>query len=141
MKIIVICTGNSCRSQMAEAFLREYIKDGDIYSAGIEAHGINPYMSQVMSEMGYDLKNHQSNTIDKYLNESFDIVITVCDHAHKTCPVFKFVTKHIHHNFFDPANAVGTNEEKLDVYRKVRNEIEAFIKEFSSDVNAIISEN
>ena len=130
MKIIVLCTGNSCRSQMAEAFLKMYDKNLIVYSAGVEAHGLNPYMMKVMSEIGFDMKGHNSDTMEKYLDYDFDIVLTVCDNAEKKCPFLKGKHKHIHNSFLDPANSKGDDESKLKVYREVRDQISCFVKSF-----------
>ena len=123
---------------MAEALLRKSSEAIDVYSAGIEAHGLNPYMLKVMSEKGFDMSSHKSETIENYSNDFFDIVLTVCDYANDVCPKFKNANKHIHCSFIDPANAVGSEPEKLFVYREVRDAIEVFIKVFSSSINSVI---
>ncbi|MBN4062124.1 arsenate reductase ArsC [Bacteroidales bacterium AH-315-I05] len=134
-KILVLCTGNSCRSQMAEGFLKKYaVGRAEVYSAGIEAHGKNPYAIKVMKEARVDISHQESETADKYLAHKIDHVITVCDNARELCPVFPNAKYVIHHSFIDPANATGNEEEVLNVYRKVRDEIESFCREFAKNI-------
>ncbi|MGE0021934.1 MAG: arsenate reductase ArsC [Draconibacterium sp.] len=125
MKILILCTGNSCRSQMAEGFLKSF--DNNLYtrSAGTNPSGqIHPKAVQVMSELGIDISNGKPEKVGKYLNEEWDYVITVCDNAKETCPVFLGkVKKQLHIGFEDPADATGTEEEILTVFRKIRDEI------------------
>jgi len=132
MKILILCTGNSCRSQMAEAFLKSFDADLEIKSAGTEpAERVNPYAIRVMAEVGIDISLNQTNHVDEYLNDDFDYVITVCDHARETCPVFLGNVNHrLHMGFDDPAEATGSTEEILAVYRKIRNEINTRFSEF-----------
>lgn len=133
-KVLVLCTGNSCRSQIAEAYLRHFAGDrADVFSAGIETHGLNLKAVDTMEEVGIDISHHTSNHIDEYSNLSFDFVITVCDHAEERCPVFPSKAKKFHHNFTDPARAKGTDEEIKDLFRKVRQEIMAYCKRFVSE--------
>ncbi len=114
-KILVLCTGNSCRSQIAEGYLRYFAGDkAMIYSAGIETHGVNPKAVAVMKDDGIDISNHTSNNVEEYKNISFDYVITVCDNAREVCPVFPSQAKMFHQNFPDPAKAAGTNQEVID---------------------------
>lgn len=140
-KVLVLCTGNSCRSQMAEAWLKDMLGDrAAVYSAGLEAHGINPYMKKAMEAAGLDVSDHTSNTMDEYKDMSFDYVITVCDHARDNCPYFQNAAQRISHSFEDPADATGTDEEQLVVYKKVRDQIRQFCahfaeKEFGVQVN------
>lgn len=130
-RILVLCTGNSCRSQIAEGYLRYFAKDkAEVYSAGIETHGVNPKAIQVMKEDGVDISNHTSNNIDEYHNINFDFVITVCDNAKEQCPIFPSTAKQFHHNFPDPAKATGTEEEIMQQFRNVRDEIKKFSEEF-----------
>lgn len=131
MKVLFLCTGNSCRSQMAEGLCRDLI--GDIvepYSAGIVKHGLNPFAVKAMQEIGIDISTHFSKTVDDMEEQSFDFVVTVCDNAHETCPYFPAKTSVIHRSFDDPprlaANA-ATEEEALLHYRRVRDEIKEFI--------------
>ena len=133
-KILVLCTGNSCRSQIAEAYLRKFAQNkAEIFSAGIEAHGLNPNAIITMQEDGIDISKHTSNTIDEYLGMQFDLVITVCDNAKERCPVFPSSAKVFHHNFPDPAKATGTKDEILQQFREVRE----MIKEYSSKFIAL----
>jgi arsenate reductase (thioredoxin) len=132
MKILFLCTGNSCRSQMAEGWAR-YLKGGVLepYSAGIEKHGMNPLAVKVMAEAGVDLSRHYSKTIEEIGPIQFDYVVTVCGHAREHCPVFPGEAKVIHVGFDDPPALTGhwpDGEEKLSVYRRVRDEIRAFIE-------------
>lgn len=132
MKILILCTGNSCRSQMAEAFLKQLDPNLDVYSAGTEpAERVNPYAVKVMSEVGVDISQNQTNHVDEFLNDDFDYVITVCDHAKETCPVFLGnVRRRLHMGFDDPAEATGTDEEILSVFRRVRDEIKTGFSDF-----------
>lgn len=127
--ILVLCTGNSCRSQLAEGYLRHFHREvANIYSAGIETHGVNPRAIQTMSEDGIDISAHTSNHVDEYLHIPFDLVLTVCDHASERCPIFPSSAKRIHHNFSDPAKATGSEEEIMEVFRRVREEIKMFCR-------------
>lgn len=129
--ILVLCTGNSCRSQMAEGYLRHFAGDGaNIYSAGIETHGVNPKAIAIMAEDGIDISSHTSNNIDEYQHIAFDYIITVCDNAKENCPFFPGSGKRFHHNFPDPARAAGTPEEILTEFRNVRDMIRDFSKTF-----------
>jgi len=130
-KILVLCTGNSCRSQMAEGYLNYFAKDkAEIYSAGIEVHGVNPKAILSMKEDGIDISKHTSNHIDEYRNIDFDYVITVCDHAQEHCPYFPSKAKRIHHNFTDPAKVQGTETEIEQAFSEVRKDIKSFAKKF-----------
>lgn len=129
--ILVLCTGNSCRSQIAEGYLRHFADDKtNIYSAGIETHGVNQTAIKIMQEDGIDISKHTSNHIDEYASIDFDFVITVCDNAKERCPFFPTKAQKIHHNFTDPAKAIGMEEERLLVFRKVRDEIKKYSEEF-----------
>lgn len=131
-KILVLCTGNSCRSQIAEAYLRSFLGDKTaIYSAGVETHGVNPRAIETMKEDGIDLSKHTSNSIDEYQNVAFDTIITVCDNARERCPFFPSKAEKIHHNFPDPAKAKGTEEEILQEFRNVRQMIKEYCAEFA----------
>lgn len=133
-RILVLCTGNSCRSQIAHGYLQQYAKDKtEVYSAGIETHGVNPKAVAVMKEDGIDISHHTSNNVDEYRNINFDFVITVCDNAKEKCPVFPSTAKQFHHNFADPAKATGSEEEVMQQFRKVRDEIKIFSKQFVID--------
>lgn len=129
--ILVLCTGNSCRSQIAEGYLRYFAGDkANIYSAGIETHGVNPKAVQVMAEDHIDISKHTSNQVDEYLAVPFDYVITVCDNANEACPYFPGKVQRFHQNFPDPAKATGTSEEVMDEFRKVREMIKVFSADF-----------
>lgn len=132
-KILVLCTGNSCRSQMAEGYLRHFLKEkADVYSAGIETHGVNPLAIATMKEDGIDISGHTSNNISEYAHVAFDYVITVCDHAKEKCPFFPATVKMLHHNFPDPAKATGTQEEVMNEFRRVRKMIKDYSQNFSN---------
>lgn len=133
MKILFLCTGNSCRSQMAEGWVRALKGDMiETYSAGIEAHGLNPKAVQVMAEAGVDISGHRSKKVQEVMDIDFDYVVTVCGHAHETCPVFPGKAKIVHAGFDDPpalARDAKTEEEALGHYRRVRDEIKAFVEQ------------
>jgi arsenate reductase len=133
-KILVLCTGNSCRSQIAEGYLRHFANGkAEIYSAGIETHGVNPNAIATMKEDGIDISNHTSNHLDEFRNVDFDFVITVCDNAKESCPYFPGGAKKFHRNFSDPANistsSMAEEEIKLE-FRKVREEIKTYCINF-----------
>lgn len=132
IKILFLCTGNSCRSQMAQGWA-QHLKNDYIepYSAGIETHGLNPIAIKVMAEAGVDISTHYSKHLDQLKNIDFDYVITVCDSANQSCPVFPGKTKVIHVGFDDPprlAKQAKTEEQVLNIYRRVRDQIKAFIE-------------
>ena len=130
-RILVLCTGNSCRSQIAEGYLKHLAGDkAEIYSAGIETHGVNPKAVEIMKEDGIDISHQASNNVNEYRNINFDFVITVCDNAKENCPVFPSTAKKFHQNFIDPAKATGTQEEIKEAFRKVRDEIKNYCKKF-----------
>lgn len=132
--ILVLCTGNSCRSQIAEGYLRHFAgKNANIYSAGIETHGVNPKAIATMKEDGIDISAHTSNHVSEYKDVSFDLIITVCDNAKESCPVFPSSAKRFHHNFTDPAKATGADEEVMKQFRNTREEIKQYCKEFIAD--------
>lgn len=130
--ILVLCTGNSCRSQMAHGYLNHFTKGkANIYSAGIETHGLNPGAVAIMKEDGIDISQHTSNHVDEYADVSFDYIITVCDHANENCPFIPSKNAvRLHHNFFDPSKVVGTDDEKHTAFLKAREEIKTYFKEF-----------
>ena len=135
MKVLFLCTGNSCRSQMAEGWTRHLKGDWiEAYSAGIETHGMNPDAVRVMAEAGVDISGQRSKHVSELCSVEFDYVVTVCDHAHESCPVLPGKTKVIHVGFDDPprlaANA-KTEEERLAPYRRVRDEIRAFVETYT----------
>lgn len=132
--VLVLCTGNSCRSQIAEGWLRFYARDNAvIYSAGIETHGVNPKAIQIMKEAGIDISNHTSNHINEYKNIEFDYIITVCDHAQEHCPYFPSKAERFHQNFTDPAKVTGTEDEVLNKFREVREQIRKYSEEFTQE--------
>ncbi|MGB5554094.1 MAG: arsenate reductase ArsC [Flavobacteriaceae bacterium] len=130
--ILVLCTGNSCRSQMAHGYL-EHLQKGKakIFSAGIETHGLNPGAVAIMKEDDIDITGHTSNHVDEYQGIEWDYIITVCDHAKENCPfIASKNAKRIHHNFYDPSKVTGSKEEKHAAFLKARNEIKQFCKNF-----------
>ena len=129
--ILVLCTGNSCRSQIAEGYLRFFAKGKvNIYSAGIETHGVNPKAIQVMKEDGIDISHHTSNNVNEYAHIDFDFIITVCDNAKENCPYFPSKAKRFHQNFPDPAKTTGSEGEILQSFRKVRDMIKEYSQNF-----------
>lgn len=130
-KILVLCTGNSCRSQIAEGYLRHFA-DGraEVYSAGVETHGVNPRATAIMKEDGIDISGHTSNHVDEYRDVDFDFVITVCDNALERCPYFPTNARKFHYNFPDPAKATGSEEEIMAAFRAVREQIKAYSRDF-----------
>ncbi len=129
--ILVLCTGNSCRSQIAEGYLRHYADNkATIYSAGIETHGVNPKAIAVMAADGIDLLAYTSNHVDEYMHIPFDYVITVCDNANEACPYFPGDVKRFHYNFPDPAKATGTVDEVMAEFIRVRDMIKAYTYDF-----------
>ncbi len=133
-KILVLCTGNSCRSQIAEGYLRHYAGNkAEVFSAGVEVHGVNPMAIATMKEDGIDISNQTSNHIDDYKDIDFDFVITVCDNARERCPHFSGHAAKFHQNFPDPAKAKGTEDEILDKFRIVRMMIQEYCRKFIAD--------
>ncbi len=134
MNILVLCTGNSCRSQIAEGYLRHFAGDQvKVYSAGIETHGVNPRAIQVMAEDHLDISGHTSNNINEYLDVDFDYMITVCDHAKESCPYFPTKARKFHYNFPDPAKITGTEEEVMNEFRRVRDMIKVYAANFTKE--------
>ncbi len=125
MKILILCTGNTCRSQMTAGFLKKWVPEFQIFSAGTKPEGkVNPYAVQVMKEEGIDISDRKPKSVDLFVDRKFDYVITVCDGAKEVCPVFTGEVKHrLHIGFEDPADAKGTPDEILPVYREVRDQI------------------
>jgi len=133
-KILVLCTGNSCRSQMAEGYLRHFAGDkAVIVSAGVETHGVNPKAIAIMQEDGIDIAHHTSNNLDEYLDIDFDFVITVCDNAKENCPFFPTKALRFHHNFPDPAKAIGTEDEIKEQFRHTRELIKDYSRKFVAE--------
>lgn len=131
MRILVLCTGNSCRSQMAEAFLQKMLGDeSQVYSAGLKPQQVNKYAIRVMHDIGFDISQNKSNNISEYLEMKFDYVLTVCSHADSLCPAFPGDAKKIHIPFDDPADAIGTEDEILREFARVRDEIKSQMSEW-----------
>lgn len=130
-KILVLCTGNSCRSQIAHGYLQHFAKEkAEVYSAGVETHGVNPKAIATMAEDGIDISAHTSNNVLEYQNIDFDYVITVCDNAKERCPYFPSNAKMFHYNFPDPAKATGTDEEIKYEFARVREMIKTYCAHF-----------
>ncbi len=130
-RVLILCTGNSARSQMAEGLLRHLAGDRFIVaSAGTEQTRVHPLAIDAMREVGIDLRSHTSKTLDAFTGEHFDFVITVCDRANESCPIFPGATQRIHWSFDDPSAATGTEEEKLRAFRVVRDAIEQRLRMF-----------
>jgi len=133
-RVLFLCTGNSCRSQMAEGWLRHLAgEDFDVVSAGTQPARLNPYAVNAMQEVKIDISNHASERVDLYLGQRFDYVITVCDHAAETCPTFTCATSLLHWSFEDPAKAKGTYDQQMAVFRKIRDEIADRIRRFINE--------
>jgi len=132
LRVLFLCTGNSCRSQMAEGWARQLRGEQvEAYSAGIETHGLNPRAVKVMAEAGVDISDHRSKHVDELAGVEFDVVVTVCGHANEHCPVFPGKTRVVHVGFDDPpalAAGAATEEEALAHYRRVRDEIRSFVE-------------
>ncbi len=132
--ILVLCTGNSCRSQLAEGYLRHFAGDkANVYSAGVETHGLNPRAIATMKEDGIDISGHTSNNILEYTGIEFDYVITVCDNAKERCPYFPSNAQKFHYNFPDPAKATGTEAEIEKAFNEVRDMIKVYCINFVKD--------
>jgi len=130
-KILVLCTGNSCRSQIAEGYLQYFAGNrAQVYSAGVETHGVNPLAVKTMQQDGIDISGHTSNHVSEYADIEFDYVITVCDNAREQCPVFPSKAQKIHHNFPDPSKIIASREETMKHFAIVRDEIKDFCREF-----------
>lgn len=134
-KILILCTGNSCRSQIAEGYLRLFAgNQAEIFSAGVETHGVNPRAVATMQEDGIDISAQTSNHVDEYRDVAFDYVITVCDNARERCPVLPSSAKKFHRNFPDPAKVTGSEEKVMQAFREVRQEIRDFCETFVEEV-------
>jgi arsenate reductase (thioredoxin) len=132
--VLVLCTGNSCRSQMAEGYLRRFAGEkARIYSAGVETHGVNPKAVHFMKEDGIDISSHTSNHVDEYADVNFDYVITVCDNANEKCPVFPSTAKKYHRDFPDPSKVNGTDEEIAAAFRYTRGLIKDYCRNFVTE--------
>lgn len=139
-KVLFLCTGNSCRSQMAEGWTRHLRGDViEAVSAGIETHGLNPNAVTVMREAGVDISRQRSKRVHEFIGTDIDVVVTVCGHAHETCPVFPGKTRVVHAGFDDPpklAESAQTEEEVLDCYRRVRDQIREFVETLPEALSA-----
>ncbi|QKG54628.1 arsenate reductase ArsC [Hymenobacter sp. BRD67] len=132
--ILVLCTGNSCRSQLLHGYLQRLLGEkARVYSAGVEVHGLNPRAVRVMAEDGVNISQHTSNHVQEYAQVPFDYVLTVCDHANEVCPVFPSLAKKRHHNFPDPAKATGSEDEILAQFRAVREQVKAYAQAFVAE--------
>ena len=132
-KILILCTGNSCRSQMAEGLLVSFSSNINVYSAGTNPEPVNPLAIRVMAEIGIDISKNTSNHADEYANIDFDYVFTVCDNAKEICPIFPKAKQMRHHNFNDPADATGSEQEQLKVYIEVRDQLRDYFKAFNEN--------
>lgn len=139
LKILFLCTGNSCRSQMAEGLTRKLLgNEFESYSAGVKKSSVNPYAIKAMEEIGIDISDHTSKEVTELKDINFDYIVTVCDNARETCPLFPGNGKIIHHSFDDPpylTKDMENEEEKLKVFRRVRDEIKTFIRNLSNYLN------
>jgi arsenate reductase len=128
-KVLILCTGNSARSQMAEGLLRHMAGGSfDVYSAGTRPVGLNPNAVKAMSEVGIDIAGHRSKSVEEFLGQQFDYVVTVCDNARESCPIFPGAGQRVHHSFPDPAAAAA--DEPMALFRQVRDEIQTWLAEF-----------
>lgn len=134
-RVLILCTGNSARSQMAEGLLRHDAGERfEVASAGTKASFVRPEAIAVMREAGIDIAGHRSKHVDEFAGQQFDYVITVCDNARETCPVFFGKAEKLHHDFEDPAAATGSEEQRLAVFRRVRDQLRAYLRDFSNGV-------
>ncbi len=130
IKILILCTGNSCRSQMAEGLLSSFSSNTKVYSAGTKPEKINSFAIEAMAGIGLDISSNTSNHVDEYVEIDFHYVFTVCDNAQEICPIFPNAKHMIHHSFVDPADARGTYKQQLAVYLKVRDQLSSYFKNF-----------
>jgi len=131
VRVLILCTGNSARSQMAEGLLRHDAGDAcEVFSAGTNPNQVRPEAIAVMREVGIDISGHRSKSVDEFAGQDFDYVITVCDNAKQTCPVFSAKTKHIHWSIEDPAAVPGSEEKRLSVFRRIRDQLRARLQGF-----------
>lgn len=130
-RVLILCTGNSARSQMAEGILRHDAGQRfDVWSAGTRPGTVRPEAIEVMKEIGIDISGHRSKSVEEFAGENFDYVLTVCDNARESCPIYTGHTNRIHHNFEDPAALSGTEAERLAIFRRVRDEIRNYLRNF-----------
>lgn len=138
-KVLFVCTHNSARSQMAEGLLRQHAGDRfEAFSAGTQPGSLHPLAVRAMADFGIDISSHVSKSVDRFVAQTFDFVITVCDQAAETCPVFPGPTKHLHWSLSDPAATQGSEDERLDAFRRVRDQIAARIGQFVLDEAAAL---
>jgi arsenate reductase (thioredoxin) len=136
-RVLFLCTGNSCRSQMAEGWARHFHAARlEACSAGVETHGLNPRAVKVMAEAGVDISCHRSQHVDEFAGVPIDLVVTVCDHAAEVCPVFPGAMRMVHHSFADPAKAEGDEESVLAEFRRVRDEVRDWVRELPALLEA-----
>ena len=135
-RVLILCTGNSARSQMAEGLLRHDASDRlDVESAGTKATFVRPEAITVMKELGIDISAHRSKNVDEFTGQAFDYVITVCDNARETCPVFFGKAQRLHHDFEDPAAMVGSEEERLAAFRRVRDQLREYLRDWAAPLS------
>lgn len=136
-RVLILCTGNSARSQMAEGLLRHDAGDRfEVFSAGVDpAMAVRPEAVSVMGELGIDLSGHRPKHVNGFANDNFDYVLTVCDHAREVCPIFPGKAVIIHHSFLDPGNSPGTPDEKIALFREVRDQIREYLRTFPPDLS------
>tara|TARA_B110000003_G_scaffold111624_1_gene114295 strand:- start:110 stop:526 length:417 start_codon:yes stop_codon:yes gene_type:complete len=132
-KVLILCTGNSCRSQMAEGLLKYFSPNTLVYSAGTKPEAVNLFAVEAMANIGIDIADFKSNHADEYADIDFDFVFTMCDKAKKICPIYPNANQLIHHSFSDPADSIGTKDEQLLVYRQVRDQIKDYMKNFAEN--------
>ena len=132
-EVLILCTGNSCRSQMAEGLLSYFSPNTKVYSAGTKPEKVNPFAIKAMAEIGIDISQNTSNHVDEYTHIDFDYVFTVCDNAKEICPIYPKAKQMIHHSFPDPADAKGTEQEQLKVYVEVRDQLSDYFKAFAKN--------
>jgi arsenate reductase len=136
-RVLILCTGNSARSQIAEGLLRHFHGDSfEVFSAGVEPSFVRPEAIQIMSEIGIDISSYRSKSIDEFLTQEFDYVITVCDNANEHCPIFPGAPMRIHWSVADPASVVGDEQIRLGAFRKARTELQRRLTEFATGVQA-----
>ena len=132
-EVLILCTGNSCRSQMAEGLLLYFSPNTKVYSAGTKPEKVNPFAIKAMAEIGIDISQNTSNHVDEYTHIDFDYVFTVCNNAKEICPTYPKVKHMIHQSFTDPADAKGTEQEQLRVYVEVRDQLSDYFKAFAEN--------
>ena len=133
-RVLILCTGNSARSQMAEGLLRHDADDRfEVVSAGTKPSRVRPEAIAVMQEVGVDISGQRSKSIDEFAGQAFDYVLTVCDHAKETCPIYPGHMNRIHHSFEDPASVLGSEEDRLSAFRKVRDELRSYLRRFPEE--------